>query len=109
MCKVGQNRPCIYTVYDRIFGDFPVKNTVYTPYINGPGQPYLLAYRRCKCVLEEVHVCAAKKQNALLFPVDARVKHQNARVNYAAYTTGHGGLCDVLVPRSRTRTLGSYH
>jgi len=54
-------------------------------------------------------VCAAKKQNALLFPVDARVKHQNARVNYAAYTTGHGGLCDVLVPRSRTRTLGSYH
>ena len=29
--------PCqkfrIYTVYDRIFGDFPVKNTVYTPYM----------------------------------------------------------------------------
>jgi hypothetical protein len=29
--KVGQNR--IYTPYDRIFGDFPAKNTVYTPYI----------------------------------------------------------------------------
>ena len=25
--RVGQNR--IYTVYDRIFGDFPAKNTVY--------------------------------------------------------------------------------
>jgi len=30
----------IYTVYDRIFGDFPAKNTVYTPYIYGSGQPY---------------------------------------------------------------------
>jgi hypothetical protein len=29
----------IYTVYDRIFGDFPAKNTVYTPYIYGSGQP----------------------------------------------------------------------
>ena len=27
------------TVYDRIFGDFPAKNTVYTPYIYGSGQP----------------------------------------------------------------------
>jgi len=23
----------IYTVYDRIFGDFPAKNTAYTPYV----------------------------------------------------------------------------
>jgi len=30
MSRVGQN--CIYTVYDRIFGDFPAKNAVYTPY-----------------------------------------------------------------------------
>jgi len=31
----------IYTVYDRgIYGDFPAKNTVYTPYIYGSGQPY---------------------------------------------------------------------
>jgi hypothetical protein len=27
-------------VYDRIFGDFPAKNTVYTPYAYGSGQPY---------------------------------------------------------------------
>jgi len=27
------------TVYDRIFGDFPAINTVYTPYIYGSGQP----------------------------------------------------------------------
>jgi len=36
--RVGQNR--IYTPYDRIFDDFPAKNTVYTPYIYGSGQPY---------------------------------------------------------------------
>jgi hypothetical protein len=30
----------MHTVYDRIFGDFPAKNTVYTPYIYGSGQPY---------------------------------------------------------------------
>jgi hypothetical protein len=29
----------ICTIYDRIFGDFPAKNTVYTPYIYGSGQP----------------------------------------------------------------------
>ena len=28
-----------YTVHGRIFGDFPAKNTVYTPYIYGSGQP----------------------------------------------------------------------
>ena len=28
-------------MHDRIFGDFPAKNTVYTPYIYGPGQPYI--------------------------------------------------------------------
>jgi len=42
MSRVGQNRiytPYIYTVYDRIFGDFPAKNTVYTSYIYGSGQP----------------------------------------------------------------------
>lgn len=30
----------IYTVNDRILGDFPAQNTVYTPYICGFGQPY---------------------------------------------------------------------
>ena len=29
------------SVYDRIVGDFPAKNTVYTPYIYGSGQPYI--------------------------------------------------------------------
>ena len=29
------------TVYDRIFGDFPAKNTVYKPYMYGSGQPYV--------------------------------------------------------------------
>jgi hypothetical protein len=34
----------IYTVYDRIFGDFPAaENTVYTSYIYGSGQPYIHA------------------------------------------------------------------
>jgi hypothetical protein len=31
--------PYIYTLYDRIFGVFPAKNTVYTPYMYGSGQP----------------------------------------------------------------------
>jgi hypothetical protein len=51
VCRVGQNRiyapymavylvisppkiPYIYTVYGRILGDFPAKNTVHTPYIH---------------------------------------------------------------------------
>jgi len=29
----------IHTVYDRIFSNFPAKNTVNTPYIYGSGQP----------------------------------------------------------------------
>jgi len=29
---VGQNR-CTYTMYDRIFGDFPANNTAHTPCI----------------------------------------------------------------------------
>jgi len=33
MHRVGQNGIYTHTVYDRIFGDFPAKNTVYTPYI----------------------------------------------------------------------------
>jgi hypothetical protein len=37
----GWPEPYIYTVYDHIFGDFPAKNTVYTPYIYGSGQPYV--------------------------------------------------------------------
>jgi hypothetical protein len=37
----GWPEPYMYSVYDRIFGDFPAKNTVYTPYIYGSGQPYL--------------------------------------------------------------------
>ena len=30
---IGWPEPYIYTVYDRIFGEFSAKNTVYTPYI----------------------------------------------------------------------------
>jgi hypothetical protein len=28
-------------VYDCIFGDFPAKNTGYTPFMYGSGQPYM--------------------------------------------------------------------
>ena len=31
VCRIGQSR--IYTPYEIIYGDFPAKNTVYTPYI----------------------------------------------------------------------------
>ena len=42
--KLGWPKPYIYTVYDCIFGGFPAKNTVYTPYIYGFGQPYVQVY-----------------------------------------------------------------
>jgi hypothetical protein len=39
--EYGWPEPCVYTVYDRIFGDSPAKNSVYTPYIYiYSGQPY---------------------------------------------------------------------
>jgi hypothetical protein len=42
MHGLGQNCiPGIYTVYDRIFGDFPANNTVHTPYTYGSGQPLI--------------------------------------------------------------------
>jgi hypothetical protein len=41
MHAYGWPEPYIYTVYDCKFGDFPAKITVYTPYINGSGQPYV--------------------------------------------------------------------
>ena len=40
--EYGWPEPYIYTVYDRIFDDFPARNTVYTPYMYGSDQPYLL-------------------------------------------------------------------
>ena len=43
ICEEGWPEPYIYTVYDRIYGEFPAKSTVYTPYIYGSGQPYLWA------------------------------------------------------------------
>ena len=33
MHKAGQSRVYIHTVHDRMFGDFPARNTVYTQYI----------------------------------------------------------------------------
>jgi len=49
VCRVVQNRMPIHILHDCIFGDFPAKKTVYTPYvyicthricIYGSGQPY---------------------------------------------------------------------
>ena len=60
----GWPEPCIYTVYDRIFDDFPARNTVYTPYIYGSGQPYtcyLMGVAGCLLLLSTPrqvgHVC----------------------------------------------------
>jgi len=41
---VGLARLYICTVYDRIFGEFPAKNTVHIPYIYGLGQPLLVQF-----------------------------------------------------------------
>ena len=60
MARVGQNRIYnICTVYDRIFGDFSAKNTVYTPYIYIWFWPTLImagssqgcSYKRSRCKL----------------------------------------------------------
>jgi len=40
----GWPEPYMYTVYDRVFGDFPAKNTVCKPYIYDSGQPYTWAH-----------------------------------------------------------------
>jgi hypothetical protein len=29
-----------HTIHDRVFGNFPAENTVYTPHIHGFGHPY---------------------------------------------------------------------
>ena len=39
-------RTVYFAMYDRIFDDFPAKNTVYTPYIYGSGQPYTWGHIR---------------------------------------------------------------
>ena len=44
-CESGWPELYIYTVYDRIFGDSPAKNTVYTPYIYGFGQNTTYEFR----------------------------------------------------------------
>ena len=36
---IGWPEPYIYAVYGRIFDEIPAKNTVYTPYTYGSGQP----------------------------------------------------------------------
>jgi hypothetical protein len=46
-------------VHDRTFGDFPATNSVYTLYIYGSGQPYILLIRttpsrRSSCTQERV-------------------------------------------------------
>ena len=41
---VGWPKPYTHTVYDRVFGDFPAKNTVYTTYMYGSGQPYTCVF-----------------------------------------------------------------
>jgi len=45
---LGWPEPYICTVYDRIFGNFPAKNTIYRPYIYGSGQPYIYPVQ-CTC------------------------------------------------------------
>ena len=72
MRRVGQNRMYIYTVHDRVIGDFPAKITVYTPYIYtymyGAGQPYsqlqaqlwnmpTVGLAKTSVCIHRIHVC----------------------------------------------------
>jgi hypothetical protein len=56
---VGWPEPYIYTVYDRIFGDFSAKNTAYTLSICGPGQLYTLLWLH-PCNTQSTHSCTCK-------------------------------------------------
>jgi len=59
MYTVYVHRICtlyMYTVYGRMFGGFPAKNTVCTPYIYGSGQPYQKTYQSVRHVLDGGHM-----------------------------------------------------
>jgi hypothetical protein len=47
----------IYTVIDRIFGDFLAQNTVCAPYTYGSGQPYAKRKARYKATRIRHKVC----------------------------------------------------
>ena len=66
---VGLAKSYIYTVYDRIFGDFPAKNTVCNPYTYGSGQPYALAISKKetdRAASAQEHMCAVLTHAALV-------------------------------------------
>jgi hypothetical protein len=53
----GWPEPYICTVYNRIFGDFPAKNTAHTPYIYGSGQPYSSALIYIALLFITIYLC----------------------------------------------------
>jgi len=63
---LGWPEPYIYTVHDRIFGDFPAKNTLYTLYVYGSGQPYKCVMQKeawiCVCSYLVIHAIVAHRQ-----------------------------------------------
>jgi len=60
-CDQAWPGPYMYTVYDRIFDDFPARNTVYTPYIYIYIYIYGSAYPDCDAVsLSKAKLCAGK-------------------------------------------------
>ena len=77
--------PCIYTVYDRIFGDFPAKKFVHTRYIYGSGQPWLYVVPQYTTILyslphSSTDKLADKKHNT-------HTTHIHTHTHLAALTT----------------------
>jgi len=83
MVKIGQgtiNHTCLglaiivymwlYTVYDRVFGYFPAKNTVYSPYLYGSGQPYIFCNGQLPSI---IHVMLLQGLSLFAYPVFSMV------------------------------------
>ena len=101
MTTVGQNCVYIYTIYDRIFGDFPAKNTIYTPYVYGLANP---AY---DLSLQVDHYAEAEEGHAIQ-PEAVRVPRENGAIQKALCRTLHPGKSHVT-SRQATRYIQASH
>ena len=66
---LGWTEPYVYTVYERMFGGFPAKNTVYTPYIymvlaNPRHVQNHNSVRRASCRIAVGHPCGWIEESA---------------------------------------------
>jgi hypothetical protein len=75
----------IFSVYDRICGDFPAQNSVYTPYMYGSGEPYLYIIFGCLDVRHKTaHMPALSKLDASIIARPGKAVHASPLTSTAA-------------------------